>query len=132
MSRIRCCDTLPERQVRSILHGMGYRFRLKSNLPGRPDIVLKKYRAVIFVHGCFWHRHESCSLAYEPKSRIEFWQKKFQSNIARDKFVALQLKSSGWLVIVVWECELRSPRTLAQRLDRTLKRRLRTLQDREN
>jgi len=109
MSRIKGKDTKPELIVRSILHQLGYRFRLhRKDLPGRPDIVLKKYRAVIFVHGCFWHRHEGCRFAYEPKSRQEFWRKKFRENIARDKEKRIELEKLGWKVHVIWECETRT------------------------
>lgn len=107
MSRIKAKDTKPELFVRSLLHRMGYRFRLhQKNLPGRPDIVLKKYRTVIFVHGCFWHRHTGCKFAYNPKSRQEFWQNKFSENKARDKKNCLELEKLGWKVQVIWECEI--------------------------
>ncbi len=106
MSQIRGRDTTPERMVRSLLHRMGYRFRLhRKDLPGSPDIVLPKYRTVIFVHGCFWHRHGRCKFAYTPKSRLEFWQKKFDANVERDRRVQRELKKLGWQVVVVWECE---------------------------
>lgn len=105
MSRIRGTDTVPERIVRSCLHGMGFRFSThEKGLPGKPDIVLAKYRTVVFVHGCFWHRHEHCVLAYTPKSRIEFWSKKFLNNVERDFRAKAQLESMGWRVLVVWEC----------------------------
>jgi DNA mismatch endonuclease (patch repair protein) len=106
MSRIRGKDTRPELVVRSLLHRMGYRYRLhQKNLPGKPDIVLKKYRTVIFVHGCFWHRHKGCRFAYDPKSRQEFWQNKFKENKARDRKNRLELEKFGWKVQVIWECE---------------------------
>ena len=106
MSRIRSRDTKPEKIVRSLLHRMGYRFRLhRKDLPGKPDIVLPKYQTVIFVHGCFWHRHPRCRFAYTPRSRVHFWQKKFADNIARDQRVRRQLRRLGWKVIVVWECQ---------------------------
>ena len=106
MSRIRNRDTAPEKIVRSLLHRMGYRFRLhRRDLPGSPDIVLPKYRTVIFVHGCFWHRHKGCKFAYMPKSRPEFWQNKFDTNVERDRRVKRELKKLGWRVIVIWECE---------------------------
>ncbi len=109
MSRIRGKDTKPEKIVRSILHRKGFRFRLNRNdLPGKPDIVLPKYKSVILVHGCFWHRHPRCKFAYNPKSRVKFWQKKFSENIERDKFVKRELRKKNWKVIVVWECELRN------------------------
>lgn len=107
MSRIKGKDTKPELIVRTLLHSMGYRYRLhQKNLPGKPDIVLKKYNAVIFVHGCFWHRHKGCKFAYEPKSRQEFWQRKFLENEARDKINQSTLGKLGWKVLVIWECEV--------------------------
>ena len=122
MSHIRARDTKPERAVRSMLHRMGYRFRLhRADLPGKPDIVLPRHKTVIFVHGCFWHRHEGCRFAYTPKSRTEFWLKKLESNVARDRQVKEGLTDLGWHVVTVWECELRSPDQLSKRLDETLK-----------
>lgn len=107
MSRIKGKDTKPERKVRSWLHQHGFRFRLhKKDLPGTPDISLPKYKTVIFVHGCFWHRHAGCKFAYTPKSRIEFWDNKFRSTIERDLKKIKALEASGWRVLVVWECEL--------------------------
>lgn len=108
MSRIKGKNTRPELRVRSLLHRFGYRFRLhRKDLPGNPDIVLPKYKTVIFVHGCFWHRHKGCKYAYTPKSRSEFWGKKFEGTIKRDRKKTEELQSSGWRVIVVWECELK-------------------------
>ena len=108
MSRIRGKDTRPEKKMRSLLHCKGYRFRLSDKaLPGRPDIVLTKYRAVIFVHGCFWHRHPDCQYAYIPKSRVDFWKEKFAQNVKRDKENLLLLQKSAWLPIVPWECEIK-------------------------
>lgn len=113
MSRIRSKDTKPELKVRSVLHKLGYRFRLhKKDLPGRPDIVLPKYKTVIFVHGCFWHRHEGCRFAYNPKSRMDFWRKKFEENQRRDKKNSAQLKELGWKVAVIWECETQNSKKL--------------------
>ena len=121
MSRIRSKNTKPEIQVRSLLHHMGYRFRLhQKDLPGKPDIVLSKFRAVIFVQGCFWHRHPGCKYAYTPKSRIEFWQKKFNENTNRDYKVQKELEDMGWRILLVWECELKSMETLAKKLDNFL------------
>jgi len=121
MSRIRATDTTPERAVRSILHRMGYRFRLhRKDLPGRPDIVLPKYHAVVFVHGCFWHRHRGCKYSYTTKSRQEFWEKKFLENVERDRKAQRELRKLGWRVIVVWECETREPETLARRIHELL------------
>jgi len=110
MSRIRSKDTIPEKIVRSTLHQMGYRFRLHvKDLPGKPDIVLTKYKTVIFVHGCFWHRHPRCKYAYTPKSRIEFWNKKFKDNIKRFTTVEKELKELNWKIVVIWECEVKGP-----------------------
>lgn len=121
MSRIQGSDTSPERNVRSVLHRMGYRFRLnRKDLDGTPDIVLPKYQAVIFVHGCFWHRHPHCKYAYIPKSRVDFWQKKFSENVERDRRSEKRLAGLGWKVIVVWECELKHRSELAARLAREL------------
>jgi len=116
MSRIRSGDTAPERVVRSTLHRLGFRFRLHvKNLPGRPDIVLPKWRTVIFVHGCFWHRHSRCKFAYTPKSNQLFWNAKFCENKERDCRNVRQLRRDGWKVIVVWQCSVHktaSPDTL--------------------
>ena len=122
MSRIRGKDTLPERQVRSALHRAGYRFRLhRKDLPGRPDIVLPKHRTVVFVHGCFWHRHKGCHFAYTPKSRVAFWNEKFRANVERDRRNVRALRALGWRVITVWECQAESPtRWLSNLRDRRL------------
>jgi len=121
MSRIRSRDTGPERAVRSILHGLGYRFRLcRKDLPGRPDIVLPRYKSVVFVHGCFWHRHPGCNDASTPKSRVEFWMDKFDANVKRDRKVRKELRSLGWKVNVVWACEVKQPDKLTRRLQRLL------------
>lgn len=107
MSGIRAKDTKPEKLVRSALHRAGFRFRLHDKrLPGRPDIVLPRYKTVIFVHGCFWHRHPGCKYAATPKTRTEFWQKKFEDNVHRDAEVRAALEADGWRVVVVWECEV--------------------------
>jgi DNA mismatch endonuclease (patch repair protein) len=109
MSRIRGRDTRPEIQLRSMLHRAGYRFRLHArDLPGRPDIVLPRFRTVIFVNGCFWHRHPGCRDATTPSTRPEFWKAKFDGNVERDARSQSALKASGWHVLVVWECELKS------------------------
>lgn len=121
MSRIRAKDTRPERVVRSLLHRLGYRFCLNRNdIPGRPDIVLPKYSTAIFVHGCFWHRHKGCSLAYTPKSNLAFWNKKFQRNIQRDAEVAEALKRTTWKQLIVWECEIKDEAALSRRLKKSL------------
>lgn len=108
MANIRGRDTKPEVLVRRMLHGAGYRFRLHDRLmPGRPDIVLPKYRVAIFVHGCFWHRHEGCRLSTTPATRPEFWRDKFASNVERDARNMESLVSSGWRVATIWECSLK-------------------------
>lgn len=129
MSRIRGANTKPELAVRSMLHRMGYRFRISNKtLPGRPDIVLTKYRSVIFVHGCFWHRHQGCKYAYTPKSRLDFWGQKFEGNVMRDKNNNFLLKKSRWLPIVVWECEIKhNAEAVLGRVSGILKRRLKQL-----
>lgn len=126
MSRIRGKDTRPEIAVRSLLHRMGYRFRtVDRNLPGKPDIVLPKYRTVILVHGCFWHRHPGCKYAYTPKSRLDFWEKKFGENVERDARNLSLLKQQRWFPIVVWECEIkRDADAVLRKIDRTLQRRI--------
>ena len=122
MSRIKGRDTAPERAVRSLLHNMGHRFRIhRKDLPGTPDIVLPRYRVAIFVHGCFWHRHPGCRYAYTPKSRTTFWQNKFSENVARDEKKAAMLREAGWDVHTVWECELREPDALRERISRILR-----------
>ncbi len=128
MSRIRSRDTVPERVVRSVLHRLGYRFRLhKSDLPGRPDIVLPRYRIVILVHGCFWHRHPGCRFAYAPKSRIPFWTAKFTANQSRDLIVRRELRKLGWMVVVIWECQTRNEEVLQRRLSAVVRKRAATL-----
>jgi DNA mismatch endonuclease (patch repair protein) len=107
MSRIRSKNTKPELAVRSLLHSLGYRFRLhRKDLPGRPDIVLPKYHAVIFVHGCFWHLHAKCRDGTIPKTQHEKWKEKLERNVARDKEHQRKLRSLGWKVLVIWECEI--------------------------
>ena len=108
MSRIRSNDTAPELVVRSFLHRNGFRFRLHAKtLPGHPDIVLPKYKTVVEVRGCFWHRHLGCSKATTPSSNADFWNAKFKRNVERDRKNILALQKLGWQVIVVWECETR-------------------------
>lgn len=107
MGLIKSEDTKPELVLRSELHRRGLRFRLGgASLPGRPDLVFPKYRSVVFVHGCFWHRHKNCRVASTPKSNTEFWIAKFNRNVARDIEVSKKLEVLGWQVIVVWECDL--------------------------
>lgn len=107
MSGIRGKNTKPELVVRKALHRAGLRFRLHAKLPGKPDLVFPKYRSVVFVHGCFWHRHEGCRFATTPASNTEFWKEKFKSNMQRDARVKQQLEALGWRVFIVWACDLR-------------------------
>lgn len=108
MSRIKGKNTRPEVLLRSLLHQAGFRFRIHAdNLPGKPDIVLPRFNTVIFVNGCFWHRHKNCKYAYTPKSKEDFWQKKFAHTVQRDQEKAERLIKDGWQVRVVWECELK-------------------------
>lgn len=107
MSRIRSKDTEAEIKVRKYLFSRGFRYRKNvAQLPGRPDIVMKKYKSVIFVHGCFWHRHEGCKRAATPKTRQEYWLPKFERNIENDRKHIEELEAAGWKVIVLWECEI--------------------------
>ncbi|MCA3108204.1 MAG: DNA mismatch endonuclease Vsr [Rhodocyclaceae bacterium] len=109
MAGIRGKDTAPELAVRKGLHAAGFRFRLhRRDLPGRPDIVLPRYRAVVFVHGCFWHRHAGCRYATTPSSNAMRWTRKFSENVARDRAAIAALESAGWRVAVTWECGLRA------------------------
>jgi DNA mismatch endonuclease, patch repair protein len=111
MSRVRARDTAPEMSVRRLVHGMGYRYRLHSTaLPGKPDLVFGKRKKVIFVHGCFWHRHSNCALARMPKSRLDFWLPKLEGNRKRDKRNLHGLRKLGWESLVVWECEISPPK----------------------
>ena len=117
MSAIKSKNTKPEIKVRKILHSMGYRFRLHSkDLPGSPDIVLPKYKTVIFVHGCFWHRHENCKYAYTPKTRKEFWNKKFTENKKRDSEIQEKIKILDWRSVVIWECETKNIENLRDKI----------------
>ncbi|MBY5314357.1 DNA mismatch endonuclease Vsr [Rhizobium leguminosarum] len=110
MAGIRGKDTQPEMALRRALHVRGFRFRLHSkNVPGRPDLIFQKYRAVVFVHGCFWHRHTDCRYSTMPATRPEFWQAKFETNVVRDSTVRATLIEAGWRVATVWECALRKP-----------------------
>lgn len=117
MSRIKGKNTKPEMLVRRLVHGMGYRYRLHlKGLPGRPDLVFSKRRKVIFVHGCFWHRHDACRLARWPKTRLDFWQPKLEANAARDRYVERRLAELGWKVMIVWECEVKDEAALTPRI----------------
>ncbi|WP_423925466.1 very short patch repair endonuclease [Candidatus Palauibacter sp.] len=119
MSRIRSRDTKPEMRVRRLVHGLGYRYRLHSeDLPGRPDLVFRSRRKVIFVHGCFWHRHEGCSRNRLPKSpeRRDFWREKLDGNARRDRSKEAALRRLGWEILVIWECETKDLDPLAERV----------------
>ncbi len=119
MAKIRGRDTRPEMAVRSLLHGAGFRFRLHAkDLPGRPDLVLPKHRAVVFVHGCFWHRHARCRDGRSmPASNRSYWVPKFERNLARDRRVKQALRRRGWRVITVWECQIkRNPDDVLRRV----------------
>lgn len=122
MSRIKSRDTQPEKIVRSVLHRKGYRFRThRKDLPGNPDIVLPKFKTIIMVHGCFWHRHQNCKYAYSPKSRIDFWEMKFQKNLERDSYVREELSALGWTVHVIWECQTKQRDVLESILEQIFK-----------
>lgn len=117
MAAIKGENTAPELYVRRLLHAHGYRFRLhRDDLPGKPDIVLPRYEKVVFVHGCFWHGHRRCKRATLPKTNRTFWQKKIEGNRRRDARVKRQLRSLGWEVFEVWQCQLRRPTALEKRL----------------
>ena len=117
MSHIKGSDTAVEITVRSLLHRLGYRFRLHvSGLPGKPDIVLPRFQRVVFVHGCFWHGHSRCSRATLPKSNAEFWKRKIEGNIARDKRNARRIRAMGWKILVVWQCQTKNEAVLTARL----------------
>jgi DNA mismatch endonuclease (patch repair protein) len=117
MAKVRGENTSPERLVRSLIHKMGYRFRLNvKDLPGKPDIVLKKHKKVIFVHGCFWHQHEGCPHAARPSSNTEYWNKKLDRNMLRDRENMHKLEYLGWNVLIVWECETRDREKLVDKL----------------
>lgn len=122
MSRVRSQDTKPELMVRKLVHGMGFRFRLhRRDLPGNPDLVFPGRGKIIFVHGCFWHRHgDRCELTRWPKSRLDFWKPKLEENHRRDQRNQRALRRLGWKVMVVWECQLKETDKLAERIRRFL------------
>lgn len=121
MSRVAAKNTLAELRVRKVAHSLGLRFRLhRGDLPGKPDIVFPKYRVVVFVHGCFWHRHPGCKRARMPKTNQIYWRKKFKSNMVRDRRVTAEMVSLGWRVLVFWECESSDPDAIARRLRREI------------
>lgn len=124
MSLVRARDTKPELRVRRLIHRMGYRYRLhRQSLPGKPDLVFGPRRKLVFVHGCFWHRHDDpdCRLARLPKSRTDFWLPKLEGNKARDERAAIELRKLGWDALVIWECQTTNEdvmrRTISQFLD---------------
>ena len=122
MAGVRNRDTTPELAVRRIAHRMGLRFRLhRTDLPGRPDLVLPKHRLAVFVHGCFWHRHEGCRHASTPKSRIAFWTEKFAANVERDARQEAALRTLGWRVLVIWQCETRDEAAVERKLAELLR-----------
>ena len=119
MAGIKGRNTRPELALRRALHARGFRYRLHSTkVHGRPDLVLAKRHAVVFVHGCFWHRHEGCRYASTPSTRVEFWQAKFEANVARDNAVRKALLDAGWRVATIWECALRKPEHVTGATDR--------------
>lgn len=118
MSKVKGRDTKPEIRVRKLLHAMGYRFRLhRRDLPGKPDIVLPKYKKVVLVHGCFWHGHRGCKRATMPKTRTEFWREKIDKNKERDRKCGRQLRAKGFRTLTVWECETKNPEKLTKKLE---------------
>lgn len=122
MSRVKGQDTKPEKTVRSLLHAMGYRFRLqRRDLPGKPDVVLPKHGKVIFVHGCFWHGHAGCPRAARPTSNVEFWDRKIDSNIRRDAVAQKELTALGWNYLIIWQCEMRDLLKITDKLEQFLK-----------
>ena len=115
MSKIRAKNTVPELAVRSVLHKMGYRFRLHvKDLPGKPDIVLKRHNKVVFVNGCFWHQHLNCRRATMPKSNLSYWKPKLQRNVERFEDAKKLLKSKGWNVYIIWECQTKNINSLSE------------------
>lgn len=123
MARICGRDIAPELAVRRIAHRIGLRFRLhRTDLPGRPDLVFPKHRLVVFVHGCFWNRHEGCQYASTPKSRVAFWMEKFEANVARDARQEAALRALGWQVLTIWQCETRDDAAVECRLAASIHR----------
>lgn len=111
-------DTKPEMIVRKLIHSMGYRYRLhRKDLPGKPDLVFSKLNKIIFVHGCFWHRHNNCRFAYTPKTRVAFWEKKFKENVKRDMEAQALLRNGGWDVLIIWECETKTTKLLQEKIE---------------
>jgi DNA mismatch endonuclease (patch repair protein) len=122
MARVRAKDSKPELAVRRVAHALGCRFRLhQRTLPGTPDLVFPRLRKVIFVHGCFWHRHEGCRRTTTPKTRAEYWKRKFSDNVARDAARLDELRDLGWEALTLWECETLDRTRLSERLATFLK-----------
>lgn len=121
MARVRSKDSKPELLIRRMIYAMGYRYRLHAKeLPGKPDIVFRPLRKAIFVHGCFWHRHENCALARLPKSRLSFWMPKLEKNKERDRQIKTLLKKMHWRTLTIWECEIDNPTRVQNRIRRFL------------
>lgn len=122
MRRIRSKGMKPEIAVRSLVHGLGYRFRLhRRDLPGAPDLVLPRHKKIILVHGCFWHQHPGCREGRVPGTRQDYWQPKLSRNVERDAENEARIRALGWAVLVVWECELKDPADVRDRLARFLR-----------
>lgn len=122
MSRVKGKNTSPELQVRELVRHLGIRCTLhRSDLAGSPDIVIPRYNMVIFVHGCFWHRHKNCKKATFPKTRSEFWAAKFERNVARDKSVRRTLRTNGWRVLTIWECQIRRSERVVTKIEKFLR-----------
>lgn len=122
MAAIRSKNTKPEIYFRKLLFAQGYRYSLNSSkVPGHPDIYLRKYNTAIFIHGCFWHRHSGCQYAYMPKSRVQFWQKKFEVNVKRDYVVRMELQDRGIKCLIVWECKVKRMKGHHEECERYLK-----------
>ena len=118
MANVKSNDTKPEMFVRRMLHARGYRYRLHlRGLPGTPDLVFPAKKKVVFVHGCFWHRHPGCARSTVPKTRTDYWHSKFEANIERDARKSRELEALGWNSLVVWECEIREPASLLERIE---------------
>ena len=123
MSRIKGKDTSPEIRVRSLLHRLGFRFRIqRRDLPGKPDIVLPKYRTIIFVHGCFWHQHQGCKHSHIPQSNVSYLESKLSRNVLRDIKNKQALEQLGWKVVVIWECETKNIEKLAEEISEKIKK----------
>jgi DNA mismatch endonuclease (patch repair protein) len=133
MAAVRGKNTKPELAVRSLVHALGFRFRLhRTDLAGTPDLVFPRLRCVILVHGCFWHRHPSCPATTTPKENAEYWATKFRRNVERDRAAAKELRARGWQVLVIWECQTRDAPRVRQKLKRFLVRQNGRAADRQN